>query len=220
MHRARQVRTDSARLAPPDALTWIVLGAIALAFAVGLGMAVGMPGSLNAGSATSRTARPSHPSVTLADAERGSGMCPRWSSIGRRQLPTAPALVEINGTRTSADIERGGSAASDAPGLSGRDLQRAAAILPGRRTNEGSRAPGARGPTGHERVLPAMDTRPKYVASTQPHRREVGAHDRSDAATSPRPVGSSRRRSKTAHCGAGQRRPRRGGRSPTISSTR
>ena len=45
-------------LAPPDALTWIVLGAIALAFAVGLGMAVGTPGSLNAGSATSRTARP------------------------------------------------------------------------------------------------------------------------------------------------------------------
>ena len=45
-------------LGPPDVLTWTVIAALALAFAVGLGMAVGTPASLSADPATRRTARP------------------------------------------------------------------------------------------------------------------------------------------------------------------
>jgi hypothetical protein len=44
--------------APPDVLTWAVSAALAIAFAVGLGMAVGAPGSRSADPATRRTARP------------------------------------------------------------------------------------------------------------------------------------------------------------------
>lgn len=45
-------------LGPPDVLTWTVIAAVALTFAVALGMAVGRPGSRIADPATRRTARP------------------------------------------------------------------------------------------------------------------------------------------------------------------